>query len=181
MKHAPDEVTQNPTELLRWDVAGRDDARIARRLYRKQPIDGGYRLDAGVLPHDVFRCLEAVGVMALLEQVHGATIHGARVPCVQSGLRYELKTLCGSERIKALPSVLFSDEALIQLVGFHARQVRQGNGQRWATQQQGEHRPLKADKRALLDPELYQHIGQPKVELDWLKKSWTARSSVRAT
>jgi hypothetical protein len=35
-----------------------------------------------------------------------------------------LKTLYSIERMHALPSLLFSDEALMQLVGFKAHQLR---------------------------------------------------------
>jgi hypothetical protein len=37
--------TQNLAEWLCWEAARRDVTRIARRLYRKQVIDGVYRLD----------------------------------------------------------------------------------------------------------------------------------------
>ena len=83
MKQARDEVTQNLAERLCWEVAGRDDSRIARRLYRKQLVDGVYRLDEGALLDDFLHFLEAIGVMTLLEQVHGATIHREMVPFVQ--------------------------------------------------------------------------------------------------
>jgi hypothetical protein len=52
-----------------------------------------------------------------------------------------VKTLFGIESIKALPSVLFSDEGLMQLVGFHAQQVRQGICPRGATTRQGARPP----------------------------------------
>jgi len=45
------------------------------------------------------------------------------------------------ERINALPSWLFSDEALMQLVGVNAQQVRQGICQRGATKRPGERSP----------------------------------------
>ena len=32
----PDEITQQLAERLCWEVARRDDAQVARRLYRKQ-------------------------------------------------------------------------------------------------------------------------------------------------
>src|SRR5262245_59085207 len=41
----------------------------------------------------------------------------------------------------ALPALLCSDEALMQLVGFNAQQVRQGICQRGAFTRQGERRP----------------------------------------
>jgi hypothetical protein len=55
-------------------VACRDDGRIARRLYRKEVVEGVYRLDEGALLDDFFHCLRGIGVMALLENVHGPAI-----------------------------------------------------------------------------------------------------------
>jgi hypothetical protein len=49
-----------------------------------------------------------------------------------------LKTLCGIESLNALPSWLFSDVALMQLVGVNAQQVRDGVCQRGASTRQGE-------------------------------------------
>ena len=126
MGQTHDEITQNLAERLCWQVARRDDTRVARRLYRKQVVDGVYRLEAGALLDDFFHFLQAIGVMALLEQVHGAAIHREMLPFVQYLLLYGVKTLCGIKSINALPRLLFSDEALMQLVGFNAQQVRQG-------------------------------------------------------
>jgi hypothetical protein len=82
MGHTPDEITQNLAERLCWEVARRDDVRVARRLYRKQEIDGVYRLDAGAVLDDCFPFLQAIGVMALLEQSQGAAIHREMIPFV---------------------------------------------------------------------------------------------------
>ena len=88
-----DEITQNLAERLCWEVARRDDARVARRLYRKQLVDGVYRLDEGAVLDDFFHFLQAIGVMALLEEVHGTAIHREMLPFVQYVLLYGLKTL----------------------------------------------------------------------------------------
>jgi hypothetical protein len=40
MGHTRDETTRNLAERLCWEVARRDDARVARRLYRKPVVDG---------------------------------------------------------------------------------------------------------------------------------------------
>ncbi|HEX9868873.1 MAG TPA: transposase [Candidatus Tectomicrobia bacterium] len=141
MRHTKDELTQNLAERWCWEVARRDDTRVARRLYRKQEVDGVYRLDEGAVLDDFFHVLQALGVMALLEEVHGATIQREMVPSGPYVLRYGLKTLFGIERMNALPALLFSDEALMQLVGFNAQQVRQGVCQRGATKRQGERTP----------------------------------------
>jgi len=141
MGQTPDEITQHLAERLCWEIARRDDSRVARRLYRKPLVDGVYRLDEGALLDDFFHFLQAIGVMSLLEEAHGAAIQRAMVPFVQYVLLYGLKTLFGIERINAVPRLLFSDEALMQLVGFNAQQVRQGICQRGATKRQGERLP----------------------------------------
>jgi hypothetical protein len=141
MGQTHNEITQHLAERLCWEVARRDDFRVARRLYRKQLVDGVYRLDEGALLDGFFHFRQAIGVMVLLEEARGAAIHRQMVPFVQYVLLYGVKTLCGMESINALPSLLFSDEALMRLVGFNAQQVRQGICQRGATTRQGERLP----------------------------------------
>jgi Transposase DDE domain len=138
MKQTQDEMTWNLAERLCWEVAHRDATRVARRLYRQQVVDGVDRLDEGALLDDFFHFLEDGGVMALLSGVHGTAIQREMVPVVQYVLLYGLQTLYGIERMHALPSLLCSDAALLQLVGFNAQQVRQGVCQRGATKRQGE-------------------------------------------
>jgi hypothetical protein len=134
-------MTPNLAEGLCWEVACRDDARVARRRYRQQVVDGVYRLDAGALLDDCFHFLENVGVMALLADVDGPAIHREMVPCVPSVLLDGLKTRFGLERIHALPALLCSDAARMRLVGFKAQQARHGVGQRGTATRQGERAP----------------------------------------
>jgi hypothetical protein len=54
MGQTRDETTRNLAERLCWEVARKDDARVARRLYRKQVVNGVYRLDEGALLDDFF-------------------------------------------------------------------------------------------------------------------------------
>src|SRR4029434_2894750 len=63
------------------------------------------------------------------------------IPCVQYILLYGLKTLFGIQSMNALPPLLFSDEAMMQLVGFNAHQARQGVCERGAQKRQGERTP----------------------------------------
>jgi hypothetical protein len=114
---------------------------VARCLYRKQVIDGVYRLDEGALLDDFFRFLQTLGVMALLEQLHGAAMHRMMAPFIQYVLLYGLKTLFGIESTNALTALLCSEEALMRLVGFNARQVRQGVCQRGRTMRQRQRSP----------------------------------------
>jgi Transposase DDE domain len=141
MRQTHDEITQNLAERLCWEVARRDDTRVARRLYRKQEVDGVYRLDEGAVLDDFFQFLRTIGVMELLEDVHGAALQREMLPYVQYVLLYGVKTLFGIESMNALPPLLFSDEALMRLVGFNAQQVRQGMCQRGAAKRQGARTP----------------------------------------
>jgi hypothetical protein len=141
MRQTHDAITQNVAERLCWEVARRDDSRVARRLYRKPEVDAVYRLDEGAVLDDFFHFLQSIGVLALLEEVHGAAIQREMLPFVQYVLLYGLKTLLGIESMNALPPLLFSDEALMQLVGFTAQQVREGVCQRGAAKRQGERTP----------------------------------------
>jgi hypothetical protein len=83
MRQTHDEITQNLAERLCWEVARRDGSRVAQRLYRKQEVEGGYRLDEGAVLDDFFHFLQALGVLALLEEVYGTAIQREMVPYVQ--------------------------------------------------------------------------------------------------
>jgi Transposase DDE domain len=137
MEQTRAEIAQNLAERLCWQVARRDDSRVARRLYRKQVVDGVYRLDEGALLDDFFYFLQQLGVVDRLSDVQGTAVQREMVPVVQYLLLYSLKTLFGIESMNALPALLFSDEALMRLVGFNAHQVRHGVCQRGAAKRQG--------------------------------------------
>ena len=141
MGQTHDESMENLAERLCWEVSRRDGSRVARRLYRKQLVDGAYWLDEGAGLDDFFHFLQARDVTTLLEQLHGAATQRQMVPFMRYVLLYGVKTLLSIGSINALPGLLFSDEALMQWVGFNAQQVRQGICQRGATKRQGERAP----------------------------------------
>lgn len=141
MGQAWDEIPPNVAERLCWEVARRDGARVARRLYRQQAVDGADRLDEAAVLDDFFYVLQAIGVMTLLEEVHGIAIQYEMVRFVPYVVLDGLKTRFGIECIKAWPMSLFSDEALIRLVGYNTQQVHQGICQRGATKRQEERVP----------------------------------------
>jgi Transposase DDE domain len=141
MEQTREAITTNLAERWCWQVARRDDARVARRLYRKQVVDGVYRLDEGALLDDFFHFLQELGVVDLLGRVRGKAIQREMVPFVQYLLLYGLKTLVGVESMNALPALLLSDEALMRLVGFNATQVREGVCRRSHEKRQGAKAP----------------------------------------
>jgi hypothetical protein len=136
MRQTPKATEQNLAERWCRRAARRDDSPIARRLYRKQVVNGVYRLDKGALRDDFFHFLQALGVVDLMERIEGTAIQGEIVPVVQYLLRYGLKTMFGIERMHTLPTLVFSDEALMRLVGFYTQQVRHGVCQQSAAERQ---------------------------------------------
>jgi hypothetical protein len=136
-----DEITENLAERWCGQVARRDEARVARRLYRQPGVDGVYRLDAGAWLDDVFPFLQAFGVMAVLEQRRGAAMDRVMGPFVQDVVLDGRKTLCGLERLHALPALWCREEARLRLVGFKAPQVRPGGCHRGRTKRPGERTP----------------------------------------
>jgi hypothetical protein len=137
MKQTWEAIAQILAERLCWQVARRDDARMVRRLYRKQVVDGVYQLDEAALLVDFFYVLQELGVGDWLSDVRGTGIQREMVPVVQYLLLFSLKTLFGIERMRALPALLFSDEALRRLVGVKAKQVRQGGCPQGVARRQG--------------------------------------------
>jgi hypothetical protein len=63
MRQTHDDITQSLAERLYWEVARRDDWRVAQRLYRQQEVDGAYRLDEGAVLDEFFHFLQAIGVV----------------------------------------------------------------------------------------------------------------------
>jgi hypothetical protein len=83
MEQTREAITQNLAERLCWQAARRDDSRVARRLYRKQGVDGVDRLDEGALLDDFFHFLQELGGIAWLHEVQGTAVPRVMVPCIQ--------------------------------------------------------------------------------------------------
>lgn len=113
-------------ERLKWQIAERDDPKIAQALYAGESIDEMHDLsDAGLLD-EFFVFLKDLGMLAAFEQVNQSGVKRTLVPTVQFVLLYFLKVLLGGESMNELPRVLFSDLALMELVGFNAHQCERG-------------------------------------------------------
>jgi hypothetical protein len=75
-------ITQNLAERLCWQAAQSDDSRVARRLSRKEVVDGVYRLDEGAPLDDFCHFLRGLGVLDLMKLVQGKAIQREMVPVV---------------------------------------------------------------------------------------------------
>ncbi len=113
-------------ERLNWKRAERDDTRVAQGLYAGEEIEEMHQLsDAGLLD-EFFVYLEEIGMLETFEQMVLPEVKRVLVPTVQFVLLYFLKVLFGNESMNELPRVLFSDWALMELVGFNAQHCAEG-------------------------------------------------------
>ena len=129
-------------ERLSWQLAWRDDERVAQALYAGEEIEEMHELSEAGLLDEFFMFLEEIGLMGVVEQMALPGVQRVLVPTVQFVLLYFLKVLYGAESMNALPRVLFSNVALMELVGFNARQVadgltHRGDAQRKTRKKQG--------------------------------------------
>ena len=113
-------------ERLSWQLAWRDDARVAQGLYAGEEIEEMHELSEAGLLDEFFVFLEQIGMMAVVEQMQLSGVKRVLVPTVQFVLLYLLKVLFGGQSMNELPRWLFSQVALMELVGFNARQVEEG-------------------------------------------------------
>ncbi len=113
-------------ERLHWQAAEREDVKVAQALYAGETIDEMHDLsDAGLLD-EFFVFLKDLGMLEAFAQVSLTGVKRTLVPTVQFVLLYFLKVLLGGESMNELPRVLFSDLALMELVGFNAHHCENG-------------------------------------------------------
>src|SRR5881275_1235815 len=113
-------------DRLNWQVAWRDDTKVGQALYAGEPIDEMHQLSEAGLLDEFFVFLKDLGMLEAFEQVSQSAVQRTLVPTVQFVLLYFLKVLLGAESMHELPGVLFSDLALMELVGFNAHQCENG-------------------------------------------------------
>ena len=130
-------ITTNLVERLDWRFARRDESRIARRLWKQQPVDAIYSLEEGAILDEFMHFLDEGGVLPRWQALQGEDIQREMVDFFQYVMLYGMKTLLGIEAMNALPDLLFSDEAAMRLAGFNAMQIRQGICQRRHEKRQG--------------------------------------------
>src|SRR6266576_7303587 len=129
-------------ERLNWQVVWRDDGKVAQALYAGETIEEMHHLsDAGLLD-EFFVFLKELWMLEAFDQVSLLGVKRTLVRTVQFVLLYFLKVLLGAESMNELPRVLFSDLALMELVGFNAHQcesglTKRGDASRKTKQKQG--------------------------------------------
>lgn len=141
------EIRENLAEQLDWRFAERDDASVAQALRRGEPVDAVHTLDEAGLLDGFFEFLKESKVMEHWLTVTIEAVYRVFLPTIYFILLYGTRVLFGIESTNALPSLLFSNVAVMTLIGFNAWQVAQGMTER------GTKLRTAASEYTLMDPQ----------------------------
>lgn len=141
------EIRQNLLEQLDWQVAERDDEKVAQALYAGEKADGVHTLDEAGLLDEFFAFLETSELLAYWKSYEISALQRVFLPTIYFVLLYGSRILFGIESMNALPVLLFSNVAVMTLIGFNAQAVRQGTSKRGEAQRTG------VRLYALMDPQ----------------------------
>ncbi len=86
-----DEEKSEPSavmERLNWQLAWRDDERVAQALYAGEEMEEMHELSEAGLLDEFFVFVEEIGMMAVLEQMELPGVQRVLVPTVQFVLLY---------------------------------------------------------------------------------------------
>src|SRR6266851_3368586 len=95
-------------ERLNWQLAWRDDERVAQALYAGEEMEEMHELSEAGLLDEFFVFVEEIGMMAVLEQMELPGVQRVLVPTIQFVLLYLLKVLFGGQSMNELPRWLGS-------------------------------------------------------------------------
>jgi hypothetical protein len=150
-RQSQDEIRQYLAEELDWRFAERDDEAVAQALYSGQAVEGVHTLDeAGVLD-GFFAFLKEAGVMAVWQGYQIDAIQRIFIPTLYFVLLYGTRLLFGIESSNALPALLFSNVAVMMLLGFNGMMVSNGLSQRGQSQRTGVRDYVLMDPQTLAD------------------------------
>lgn len=145
------DVRRNLAENLDWHFAERDDAQVAQALHRGEPIDAVHTLDEAGLLDGFFKFLEAHDILSHWETFTIGGVYRVFVPAIYFLLLYGTRILFGIASTNALPELLFSNVAVMTLLGFNAHLVENGMTRRGAQQRTGERPYVLMDPQTLAD------------------------------
>ncbi len=142
-----EEINRNVAEVLDWRFAERNDEAVAQALRAGEAIDAVYTADETELLSGFFDFLDLSGVMAHWRTFTIAGVERVFQPAIYFVLLYSTRVLFGIGSSNALPEMLFSNLAVMSLIGFTAWQVIGGLSSR------GQWRRGEESQYNLMDPQ----------------------------
>lgn len=150
-KQSEQEIRENLFEQLDWQVAQRDDEKIAQLLHAGEKMDGVHTLDEAGLLDEFFAFLEESQVLTFWKSYEISAIQRIFQPTIYFLLLYGTRLLFGIHSTNALPDLLFSNVGVMALIGFNARQVASGMTQRGSKARKEDSTYVLMDPQTLAD------------------------------
>lgn len=116
------DVRANLVEQLDWHFAERDDQAVAQALVSGAGVDAVHTLDEAGLLDGFFAFLQETKVMNHWQSFQLEAVQRVFLPAISFVLLYGVRVLLGIESTNALPQLLFSNVAVMSLIGFTAYQ-----------------------------------------------------------
>jgi hypothetical protein len=145
------EIRENLAEQLDWQFAERNDQAVAQALYAGQEVDGIHTLDEAGLLDGFFAFLKESEVMQVWQAFKIDAVRRVFLPMIYFVLLYGTRILFGIESTNALPALLFSNVAVMTLLGFNAKLVTNGMTKRGEKQRTGERAYFLMDPQTLAE------------------------------
>lgn len=119
-------------EVASWETATRDDAKVVEELHATRSLDRIHALDETAFFDELFHYIREIGLWPLLESLDPQARRHPIYPFIQFVLVTIMRCVGGVQSMLASHDLLLTDEALMSLVGFNARQVQHGTNARGA-------------------------------------------------
>jgi hypothetical protein len=120
------DVRANLVEQSDWHFAKRDDQAVAQALASGVGVDAVHTLDEAGLLDGFFAFVQERKVMSHWQSFQLEAVQRVFLPAISFVLLYGVRVLFGIESTNALPPLLFSNVAVMSLIGFTAYQVSHG-------------------------------------------------------
>lgn len=142
-----DDIRHNLTEQLDWRFAERNDQAVAQALHKGEAIDAVYTVNEAELLGGFFDFVQETGIIVAWRAFRIEGVQRTFLPAIYFVLLYSCRLLFGIESTNALPALLFSNLAVMSLIGFTSWQVMHGLSDRGKFQR-GQNSPY-----VLMDPQ----------------------------
>ena len=125
-------ASENIFNQLSWQTAKRDQAGIAQKLAEEDEIHEVYLLGDAGLFDEFFNFLRELGIMKQLEKLapHNHRKRESSVPFSAVLLIYLMRIVAGLSHFYHSGPVLLQSQALMRLVGFNGREIKEGTTRR---------------------------------------------------
>ena len=111
------DVRDNLAENLDWRFAERNDNAVAQSIHQGQPVDAVHTLDEAGLLDGFFKFLQALQILEHWQTFTIDRVYRVFLPAIHFVLLYGTRVLFGIASSNALPELLFSDVAVMTLIG----------------------------------------------------------------